>query len=45
MKKCLGLTIGVLGMCFIPLAIIFVAFRSACTFVGRLAAEGLNDES
>ena len=45
MKKCLGLTVGILGMCFIPLAIIFVAFRSSCVFVGRIAMEGLHDES
>ena len=44
MKTQFGLFVGVLGICFIPFAIIFVAFRASCHFVSRLAMEGLSDE-
>ena len=44
MKTQFGLFVGVLGICFIPFAIIFVAFRASCNFVSRLAMEGLSDE-
>lgn len=35
--------IGFLGIIFIPLAIICVAFRSSCNFVVRWANEGLEN--
>lgn len=44
MKTQFGLFVGVLGILFIPLAIVFVAFRASCTFVSRLAMEGLRDD-
>lgn len=44
MKAQFGLVVGVLGIVFIPIAIVFVAFRASCHFVSRLAMEGLNDE-
>jgi len=44
MKEQFGLFIGVLGICMIPLAIVFVAFRAACSFVSRAAMEGLHDD-
>lgn len=44
MKTQFGLFVGVLGILFIPLAIVFVAFRASCTFVSRLAIEGLRDD-
>lgn len=43
MKTYFGLFVGILGICFIPFAIIFVAFRASCTFVSRLAMEGMRD--
>ena len=45
MKTYFGLFVGILGLCFIPVAVIFVAFRSACSFVSRVAMEGLHDET
>ena len=45
MKTQFGLFIGLLGICFIPLAIVWVAFRASCNFVSRLAMEGLRDET
>ena len=45
MKAQLGLFVGVLGICLIPFAIVFVAFRAACSFISRAAMEGLHDES
>jgi hypothetical protein len=45
MKTYLGLFVGALGICFIPIAIVFVALRASCTFVSRTAMEGLHDES
>ena len=45
MKTYFGLFVGILGLCFIPVAVIFVAFRSACSFVSRVAMEGLTDET
>lgn len=44
MKTQLGLFVGILGIAFIPIAIVFVAFRASCTFVSRLATEGLRDD-
>jgi hypothetical protein len=44
MKTQFGLFIGLLGICMIPFAIIFVAFRAACSFVSRTAMEGLHDD-
>ena len=44
MKEQFGLFIGILGICMIPFAIVFVAFRAACSFVSRTAMEGLHDE-
>lgn len=44
MKTQFGLFVGVLGILFIPLAIVFVAFRASCTFVSRIAVEGLRDD-
>jgi hypothetical protein len=44
MKEQFGLFIGLLGICMIPFAIIFVAFRAACSFVSRTAMEGLHDD-
>jgi len=35
--------IGLLGIIFIPLAIICVAFRSSCGFVVRWANDGLEN--
>jgi hypothetical protein len=35
--------IGCLGIMFIPLAIICVAFKSSCSFVVRWANEGLEN--
>ena len=45
MKTQFGLFVGFLGICMIPFAIIFVAFRASCSFVSRLAVEGLKDEA
>ena len=45
MKTQFGLFVGLLGIAFIPFAIVFVAFRASCNFVSRLAVEGLTDES
>jgi hypothetical protein len=45
MKTQFGLFVGILGICMIPIAIIFVAFRASCSFVSRMAMEGLRDES
>ena len=45
MKTYFGLFVGILGICFIPVAVIFVAFRSACSFVSKIAMEGLTDET
>jgi len=45
MKTQFGLMVGILGICMIPIAIIFVAFRASCSFVSRVAMEGLHDES
>ena len=33
--------IGFIGIMFIPMAIVFVAFKSACGFVARWANKGL----
>jgi hypothetical protein len=44
MKTHFGLLVGMLGICMIPIAIIFVAFRAACSFVSRMAMEGLHDD-
>ena len=44
MKEQFGLFIGILGICMIPFAIVFVAFRAACSFVSRIAMEGLHDD-
>tara|TARA_R110000868_G_scaffold82737_1_gene233492 strand:- start:682 stop:810 length:129 start_codon:yes stop_codon:yes gene_type:complete len=33
--------IGILGIAFVPLAIIAVAFRASCSFVNRWAVKGL----
>ena len=45
MKTQFGLFVGLLGILFIPLAIVWVAFRASCNFVSRLAMEGLHDET
>ena len=45
MKTQFGLFVGVLGICFIPLAIVWVAFRASCSFVSRIAMEGLHEKS
>ena len=45
MKTQFGLFIGMLGICFIPVAIVWVAFRASCSFVSRMAVEGLRDEA
>jgi hypothetical protein len=45
MKTQFGLFVGLLGICMIPLAIIFVAFRASCNFVSRIAMEGIKDEA
>jgi hypothetical protein len=45
MKTQFGLFVGALGILFIPLAIVWVAFRASCNFVSRLAMEGLHDET
>lgn len=45
MKTQFGLFIGILGICFIPIAIIWVSFRASCNFVSRIAIEGLKDET
>ena len=45
MKTHFGFLVGALGIFFIPLAVIFVAFRASCSFVSRIAMEGLHDES
>lgn len=44
MKTQFGLLVGFIGICMIPIAILFVAFRASCSFVSRLAMEGLHDE-
>jgi hypothetical protein len=44
MKEQFGLFIGILGICMIPFAIVFVAFRAACSFVSKTAMEGLHDD-
>jgi len=44
MKTQFGLMVGILGICMIPIAIVFVAFRASCSFVSRLAMEGLRDD-
>jgi hypothetical protein len=44
MKTQFGLLVGILGICFIPIAVIFVAFRASCHFVSRLAMEGMSDD-
>jgi hypothetical protein len=44
MKTQFGYLVGALGLLMIPLAIIFVAFRSSCSFVSRVAMEGLKDD-
>ena len=44
MKTQFGLLVGFIGICMIPIAILFVAFRASCRFVSRLAMEGLHDE-
>ena len=44
MKTQFGLLVGILGICMIPIAVIFVAFRASCTFVSRMAMEGLHDD-
>jgi hypothetical protein len=45
MKTQFGLFVGLLGICMIPIAIIFVAFRASCSFVSRVAMEGLYDDA
>ena len=45
MKAQFGLFVGLLGILFIPLAIVWVAFRASCNLVSRLAMEGLHDEA
>jgi hypothetical protein len=45
MKTQFGLFVGLLGICMIPFAIIFVAFRASCSFVSRIAMEGIKDEA
>jgi len=45
MKTQFGLLVGFLGICMIPIAIIFVAFRASCSFVSRTAMEGLHDDA
>lgn len=45
MKTQFGLFVGMLGICMIPIAIVFVAFRASCSFVSRIAVEGLKDEA
>ncbi len=44
MKTQFGLFVGFLGICMIPFAIVFVAFRASCNFVSRIAMEGLHDD-
>jgi hypothetical protein len=44
MKAHFGIFVGALGILFIPLAIVFVAFRASCNFVSRIAMEGLHDD-
>jgi len=44
MKTQFGLFVGILGICMIPIAIVFVAFRASCSFVSRMAMEGLRDD-
>jgi hypothetical protein len=44
MKAHFGIFVGALGILFIPLAIVFVAFRASCNFVSRIAMEGIHDD-
>jgi hypothetical protein len=44
MKTQFGLLVGFLGICMIPIAIIFVAFKASCNFVSKMAMEGLHDD-
>jgi len=44
MKTQFGLFVGFLGICMIPIAIIFVAFKASCNFVSKMAMEGLHDD-